>query len=183
MRFERRKFRLKDGRNCVLRPAVPEDAVEMVDFLKQVSGESPFLLKYPEEWKLSEDKERELLQNLLDNEKDVMMVAEVDGTLAGNCSLNGLGGGRKVSHRCSLAIALKKAYWNFGIGRNMVEYLTELACQAGYGQIELEVVADNDSARALYAKCGFTEMGKCDRGMKYDDGSYRDLIWMGKRLG
>ncbi len=65
---------------------------------------------------------------------------------------------------------------------SMVEYLAELARQAGYGQIELEVVADNDSARALYAKCGFTELGKYDRGMKYDDGSYRDLIVMGKRL-
>ena len=64
----------------------------------------------------------------------------------------------------------------------MIEYLTELAMEIGYEQIDLEVVADNEQARALYRKCGFTETGKRARALKFDDGSYHDEILMVKML-
>lgn len=182
MKFEHQSVTLKDGRNCVLRPAYPEDSLAMIEYLVLTSGETPYLLRYPEEWNLTEEKEREMLQYFLDNERIVMMAAEVDGVIAGNCSINPLGGARKILHRCTLAIALKKEFWNLGIGRAMLEYLSELALKIGYEQIELEVIDGNTSAKTLYEKCGFVESGRHVRAIKYDDGTYRDEYIMCKQL-
>ena len=182
MRFEARTIILKNGKQCVLRPAEPDDALAMIDYLKQTAAETPFLLRYPEEWNLTEEKEREILGGLLESERNVMMVALVEGQLAGNCALNPVGGVRRVLHRSRLAIALKQDYWNLGIGRAMMEYLTELAARMRYEQIELEVIEGNTRAKILYEKCGFVETGKNVNAIKYDDGSYRDEYIMIKQL-
>ena len=183
MRFEAREITLKNGKQCVLRSAEPNDALDLIDYLKQTAAETPFLLRYPEEWNLTEEKEREILNGLLESERNVMMVAIVEGKLAGNCALNPAGGVRRVLHRSRLAIALKQDYWNMGIGRAMIEYQFELAAGMGYEQIELEVIEGNDRAKTLYEKCGFVETGKNIRSIKYDDGSYRDECIMIKILG
>lgn len=182
MRFEHRTVTLKDGRNCVLRPTHPDDAAEMIEYLKIISAETPFVLRYPDEVNYTLEGEREILANLLENEGSVMMLAVVDGKVAGNCSINGHGNKRKILHRCGMAIALKKEFWNLGIGRAMIEYLMELAREIGYEQIELEVVEGNDRAKSLYEKCGFCETGKHLRALKYDDGTYRDEFIMSRIL-
>ena len=182
MRFESRNVTLKDGRKCVLRPTHPDDASDMIEYLKVIAGETPFLLRYPDEVTYTLESEREILGNLLESNNSVMMVAVVDGEVAGNCSINGLGNKRKILHRCGLAIALKKEFWNLGIGTAMIEYLAELAKKIGYEQMELEVVEGNDSAKRLYEKCGFCETGKHLRALKYDDGTYRDEFIMSKML-
>lgn len=182
MKFQPRTITLKDGRTCVLRPTHPNDSADMIEYLKITAAETPFLLRYPDEVNYTLEGERELLGNLLESETSVMMVAVVDGRVAGNCSLNGMGNKRRILHRCSLAIALKKEFWNLGIGTAMMTYLEELARQIGYEQIELEVVEGNDTAKRLYEKCGFVETGKHVRALKYDDGSYRDEFIMIKVL-
>lgn len=182
MRFSERTVTLKDGRTCLLCPTYPEYAADMVEYLKATAAETPFLLRNPDEVNYTLEREKEILGNLLESEYSVMMVAVVDGKVAGNCSLSGMGDKRRIRHRCSLAIALKKAYWNLGIGTAMIQYLEELARQIGYEQIELEVVDGNDTAKHLYEKCGFVETGKHVRALKYDDGSYRDEFIMSKVL-
>ena len=81
-----------------------------------------------------------------------------------------------------MAITLYQAYWNLGIGYAMIDYLTEMAIQLGYEQMDLEVVADNTRAQALYRKCGFTETGRRARALKFDDGTYHDELLMVKIL-
>lgn len=182
MKFEDKEIILKNGRKCILRPTTAEYAQEMIDYMKLTAGESPFLLRYPDEINFTLEGEKEILTRLYEDEKSIMMLAVTDGKVAGNCSISGLGDKRRILHRCSLAIALKKEFWGLGIGRAMIEYLSELSRTIGYEQIELEVVDGNDSAKALYEKCGFVETGRRIRAMKYDDGSYRDEIIMTKVL-
>ena len=81
-----------------------------------------------------------------------------------------------------MAIALYKEYWNLGIGSAMITYLSELAKQIGYEQMDLEVVAENTRAQALYRKCGFIETGRRHHALRLDDGSYHDEILMYKKL-
>lgn len=182
MRFPERTVTLKDGRTCILGPTLPAYAIQMIDYLKITSEETPFLLRNPDEVTYTPEAEKEILTRLLEDEHSVMMVARVDGEVAGNCSINGLGSKRRILHRCSLAIALKKAYWGLGIGTAMIGYLTELARKIGYEQIELEVVDGNDRAKQLYEKCGFRETGRHLRALRYDDGTYRDELLMCKIL-
>lgn len=182
MKFEHRTITLKDGRSCILRPTHPDDAAEMIDYMKQTAEETRFVLRTPEEVTFTLEQEREILGNLLEEYGSVMMLAEVDGQVAGNCSISGMGYKSRIRHRCSMAIALKKDYWNLGIGTAMITYLTELAKQIGFEQMELEVVADNTRGRKLYEKCGFAETGKHLRALKYDDGTYADEVIMMKLL-
>lgn len=182
MKFEPRTVTLKDGRSCVLRPTHPDDAAEMIEYMKIIGAETPFVLRYPDEVTYTLEGEREILGNLLEDEGSVMMLAVVDGKVAGNSSINGLGNKRKILHRCGLAIALKQEFWNLGIGKAMIEYLLELAKEIGFEQVELEVVDGNDRAKALYEKCGFLETGRRFRALKYDDGSYRDEFIMSRLL-
>lgn len=182
MKFPERTFTLKDGRTGTLCPTYPEYAADMIEYLKITAAETPFLLRNPDEVNYTLEGEKEILQSLLENETSVMMLALVDGKVAENCSINGRGNKRRILHRCGLAIALKKEFWNLGIGTAMMQYLEELARQIGYEQIELEVVEGNDTAKALYEKCGFVETGKHVRALKYDDGTYRDEYIMIKVL-
>ena len=64
----------------------------------------------------------------------------------------------------------------------MIEYMTELAAQIGWDQIDLEVVAENVGAQALYKKCGFIETGRRHNALRFDDGTYHDEILMYKTL-
>ena len=182
MKFETKFVQLADGRVCKLMPNTSEHAQDMIDYLKETSAETPFLLRNPDEVSYTLDAEKAILDRLYEDPRSVMMIAIVNGKVAGNGSINGMGEKRKISHRCSLAIALYKEYWRLGIGTAMIEYLTELAKEIGYKQVELEVVADNERAQSLYNKCGFAEYGRRPKALLFDDGTYHDEILMCKSL-
>ena len=182
MRFEAKTVTLRDGRTCTLRPAHPDDADGLIEYMRVTAGETPFLLRYPDEIAYTPEQEREILGKILDDPGHVMMVGIVDGKIAGNCDISGMGAKRKIRHRCSLAITLYREYWGLGIGTAMIGYLTELAEQIGFRQIDLEVVAENEQAQALYRKCGFVESGRRHNALKFDDGTSHDEILMYKLL-
>ena len=88
----------------------------------------------------------------------------------------------RYQHRASMGIALYQKYTGLGIGKVMIENLLTIAKEKGLEQIELEVVADNERAIALYKKLGFQIYGTFPDNMKYKDGTYADVYWMMKKL-
>ena len=64
----------------------------------------------------------------------------------------------------------------------MLETILDVAKKCGYEQAELEVIATNEGAIALYEKLGFKEYGRFPDNMKYSDGTYADALWMMKKL-
>lgn len=182
MKFEEKEFTLKDGRKCVLKPTSPEYAAEMIEYMKKTPEETPYLLRYPDEVNFTLESEQEILGRLYEDPYSIMMVPIVDGKVAGNGSINGIGTKRKIVHRCSLAIALYKEYWGLGIGKAMIDYMAELAAKIGWKQVDLEVVAENERAQALYKKCGFVETGRRHNALRFDDGTCHDEILMYKEL-
>ena len=182
MLFEEREISLKDGRKCMLRSVRKEDAADMIEYLRTVSGETEFLLRNADEVSFTIEAEGTLLENKRNAPREIMMLAEVDGIVAGNCGIVTHGDLRRVYHRCGFAIALKKAFWDVGLGTAMMEYALSLAADMGYEQVELNVVDGNTRAKHLYEKMGFAEVGRDLRALKYDDGSYRDEICMIKML-
>lgn len=182
MIFEEKTIKLKNDALCTLRPAEAKDAEAMIEYLKMVSSETPFLLRNEDEVTFTVEGEEKLLESKKNEPREIMMVAEMDGNIAGNCSIMSSGSLRRVSHRCGLAIALKKAYWSLGIGSTMIDYACFLAKEMGYEQVELEVVEGNHRAKSLYERLGFQETGKNIRALKYEDGSYGDECRMIKIL-
>lgn len=182
MLFEEKKIKLKDGQTCILRSVETKDAENMIEYLRMVSSETPFLLRNEDEVTYTIEAEEQILENKRNHPREIMMVAEVEGSIAGNCGIISHGSLRRVYHRCGFAIALKEAYWNIGIGSAMMEYAFCLAKKMEYEQIELEVVDGNHRAKSLYERFGFKETGKNFRALKYDDGSYIDEYKMVKIL-
>ena len=182
MVFAKKEILLKDGRACILRPAQASDAQAMLDYLRAVSAETPFLLRGEEEITDTLESEERLLEQKREDPREMMMVAEADGWIAGNCAVLSYGSPRRAAHRCGFAIAVRKAYWGLGLGSAMLGYACSLAQTLGYEQMELEVVEGNERAQRLYERYGFEETGKIYRALKYADGAYRDEYRMVKVL-
>ena len=81
----------------------------------------------------------------------------------------------RYQYRASVGIALFLLYTGNGDKPKMFELLCEIAKEKGIEQLELEVVADNDRAIALYKKIRFEKMGTFIN-MKYKDGTYADAL-------
>lgn len=165
----------------LLRNAGEEDAEMLLECLKTTCGETRFLVKEPEEIELTLEDERKFIHNQNESKQNIMLLGFVDGEYVGNCSLMGMEQGR-FKHRVSLGIALYQKYTGRGIGKAMIGKLIEIAREHQFEQIELEVVADNQRAIALYKKMGFEIFGTFPNNMKYKDGTYADAYWMMKRL-
>ena len=54
----------------------------------------------------------------------------------------------------------------------------DCAKEAGFRQLELEVVGDNENALRLYKKYGFVEYGRNPRGFLTRDGRWQELVLM-----
>ena len=173
---------LKNGKTAVLRSAETSDAAAMIDYLKAAAGETPFLLRYPDEVNFTEEGERSLLQSRSDDPSVVMLNAWVGGKLAGNCTLTPKGARRKICHRADVSIALRKAYWGLGLGKTLLTRVLTLAKELGYEQAELEVISGNDRALGLYQRMGFVQTGRMPNAFRYDNGTYRDEIQMVRRV-
>ena len=182
MRFDPITVQDKLGRDVIIRSAEVSDAEDLIRYLKVTAGETPYLMREPEEITMTLENEQEFLQSKSDDEREVLLVATVDGKHAGNCALVSMGDYLRYAHRCVVAIALYEEYTGCGIGRMLLESVLSVAKDVGYEQAELDVMEGNENAKALYEKMGFVEYGRFPDNMKYADGTYRDAYWMMKKL-
>ncbi len=172
----------KKGRDVLLRSAEEKDAEALIDYMKITAAETPFLLREPDEISLTIEQEQAFIKAKKDSENELLLIAETGGRHIGNASLMSAGGFKRYRHRCEIAIALYQEYCGLGIGKAMLEMILDIAKKAGYEQAELEVIANNKPAIALYEKLGFQKYGTFPDNMKYVDGSYVDAYWMMKKL-
>lgn len=182
MIYEACKSNLQDGRELLIRSAGKEDAESLVSYLKKTAGETPYLIREPEEIKITKEQEEAFLEARSNSEGEVMLVAFVDGKHVGNCSISKSMPRYRYRHRCSIAIALLQEYWGLGIGKRLFEAGIQFAKEQGYEQIELEVHAENQRAITMYKSFGFTIYGTLEHDMKYRDGSYSACHMMVKYL-
>lgn len=82
-----RCFMLKNGSTAVLRTAVPEDAAQMIAYLRACAEETDFLLRLPEEWDISVETEEALLRDMARQTENRMLVCSVKGEIAGTCQV------------------------------------------------------------------------------------------------
>lgn len=170
MIFPEKQFLLKDGRTALLRSPTIDDAVQMLEYLKVTAGETPYLIRYPEECTETIEQEAAFLQKMTVSPIDLMIVCTVDGKLAGNCRL-ARHGRIKTKHRAGVAIALKKEFWGLGIGTILFEEMIRQAKELGVSQLELEVIDGNKRAMGLYRKMGFEIAATHPNAIRLKDGT------------
>lgn len=107
------------------------------------------------------------------------LVAEVDGRVVGNATLNQKENPR-ARHVAGLGMAVHPDYWGRGIGGQLMAGLMDLADNwLQLGRVELEVNTDNPAAVRLYEKFGFQVEGR-HKMHAYGDGRMVDSYFMAR---
>ena len=181
MQYETKTIPLKNGKQGVFESPNPADAKEMLEYLKICSGETDFILRYPEECVETEEQERAYLAGINESDFGLMIVCKVDGAIAGNCQI-AFNRRTKIMHRATISIALLKQYWGLGIGTAMLTELIEAARSRGVSQLELEYIEGNVRAKGLYEKMGFCEVAQRPDAIRLKNGEMQKEIIMIKKL-
>lgn len=95
------------------------------------------------------------------------LLAEENGQIVGTCNCRSFRK-KRLSHRAEIGIAVKKAYWNKGIGRKLLTRLIDLSRQSGLKILSLEVRTDNKGAIHLYKSLGFRRIKTFEGFMEID---------------
>ena len=165
--------------NYIIDQAKPEDAKELLKYLKIVSEESNNLVISKE--KLNEmtiQDESLLIESYLHGDTSLMVIAKYNDEIIGMGNLKGNETISRISHRVNLGVTVKKEYWNKGIGTELIDSLLSYASNNKNIEIvELEVKSDNYAAISLYERFGFEEIGYYENYFRYEDG-YGDAILM-----
>lgn len=178
MYLEKGVFTLSDGTALVLRSPCPEDAETLLDYLRQTSAETHFLMRDADEFSMTVEDEAAFLNRVASNPRGFMLAAFDGGEAVANCSIFPISEVRKACHRGSFAIAVKQKYCECGLGTLLLQYALEQAKELGYTQVELGVYADNPRAKHVYEKLGFREMGVIPNAFRLADGTFRDEVQM-----
>ena len=87
-----------------------------------------------------------------------LLLAWVDGALAGCCALRPLDNCDYPNAGEMKRLYVRKAFRAFGLGRELAEAALDAARQIGYTSVLLDTLDDMEAARALYTNLGFIEI-------------------------
>ena len=174
----RRTIVLKDGRECLLRNGTERDGQAVMEVFHRTHAQTDYLLSYPEENCFTAEQEAQFLQKKTESANEIEILAEVGGAVVGTAGIESVGAKEKVRHRAVFGISVDRAYWGLGIGRALTEACVECAGAAGYAQLELDAVAENRNALALYESVGFKEYGRNPRGFRSRRTGWQELVLM-----
>jgi RimJ/RimL family protein N-acetyltransferase len=157
--IDARVFSLGDARNVTIRTTEASDAAAVLAFRKTVADETEFLMGGADEIRRDITQQAEHLQTTLRSPVDLLVLAEVEGRLAG---LAGLEGSRlqRFAHGVTLGMDVGREFWRLGIGRALLESLLRWADSHGVVRVALEVVETNTPAIRLYESLGFEHEGR-----------------------
>jgi len=90
--------------------------------------------------------------------RGALLLAEVEGAIAGCCALRPLDNADYPNASEMKRLYVRRAFRGFGLGRELAEAMLDRARQAGYACVLLDTLDDMESARALYTDLGFEEI-------------------------
>ena len=169
---------LKNGKEAMIRNGDEPDGAAVFDVFNRTHGETDYLLTYPDENSFDSEQEAQFLKEKAISPNEIELVAIVDGKIAGTAGIESVGEKYKVKHRAEFGIGILKEYWGLGLGKALTKACIQCAIDAGYEQLELNVVAENERALSLYRSLGFVEYGRNPRGFNSKISGYQELVYM-----
>jgi putative acetyltransferase len=104
------------------------------------------------------DAELEGLPGDYEPPRGALLLAVIDGELAGCCALRAIDSVDYPNAAEMKRLFVRKPFRRFGLGRQLAEVILDKAREAGYHSVLLDTLDDMESARALYAELGFAEI-------------------------
>lgn len=165
----------EDTGRPVLRIAGPNDAVALMKLKQRLDEETSFILLEPDERDTSTRTLARHLEEVSRSQNSVVIVAGHHGDLAGYVELVG-GKFRRTGPRPTSSSVLAEASGK-GVGTGLLKDAKRWAAARGVHRIELNVMAHNHRAIALYERMGFVHEGR-----RVDclliDGKFLDELYM-----
>ena len=87
-----------------------------------------------------------------------LLLATVDGRVAGCCALRPLDNTDYPNAAEMKRLYVRDAFRGLGLGRQLVEATLDAARQAGYACVLLDTLDDMEAARSLYEDLGFEDI-------------------------
>ena len=177
MKYEQ-KIVLKNGKEALIRNGDGPDGAAVFENFNQTHAETDYLLSYPDENSFDPEQEAKFLEAKTNSPDEIELVAIVDGKVAGTAGIEAVGKKYKVKHRAEFGISVLREYWGLGLGKALAKACIRCAKEAGYVQLELNAVAENERAMSLYRSLGFEEFGRNPKGFNSRVSGYQELVYM-----
>ena len=161
---------LKNGVECCLRNGIESDGQAVWDCFNLTHGQTDYLLSYPDENSFDVMLEGQFLKKKSESSNEIEIVAVVGNVVVGTAGIEAIGSKYKVRHRAEFGISVAKDFWGLGIGQALRA--------AGYIQLELSVVAENERALSMYEKAGFVKYGINPKGFNSRVTGFQEVIYM-----
>lgn len=168
--------------HVIVRNVTIEDAESVLSITREVINEGVFFIHVPQEFHTTIEQQIEFIQKIVENEneKEIMLVAEVNHEVAGWIVFYPQHR-KRMSHLGSFTITLRKHYRGMGIGKMLLKEFLEWAEKNPYiEKVCLGVFSTNLRAISLYKSMGFVEEGRKIKEFKINDNEYIDDILMYK---
>jgi len=90
--------------------------------------------------------------------RGALLLAKIDGAIAGCCALRPLDSSDYVNAAEMKRLYVRPAFRRLGLGRQLAEAILDAALMAGYDSVLLDTLDDMEIARAMYEELGFKEI-------------------------
>jgi len=170
-------FTAKDGTEVIIREPREGDAPQYMRLINEAVDEENSGLMLDRHTTLKEEKRWVSARiEAIRRRRLVMLAAEVDGAIKGNCDIDREGWKKK--HRATLGIVIAKDLRGKGIGEALMTRTIELAERRfkGVEYIDLFVLDYNRRAQNLYSKLGFEVVARIPRGIKEGSRYYDEIL-------
>ena len=90
--------------------------------------------------------------------RGALLLAKVNGNIAGCCALRPLDSSDYVNAAEMKRLYVRQAFRGLGLGRQLAEAILDEARMGGYDSVLLDTLDDMEIARAMYEELGFKEI-------------------------
>lgn len=168
----------QDGAQMTIRPMVPEDKDDLLDFFRRIPHEDRFYLKED----VTDPKILERWAQTLDYSRALPLLALLDGKIVGDSTLHHRREGAR-QHIGEVRVVVDPAYRNRGVGRGLLHKLIEIAGDKGLKKLMFEVIAETEEAARHTAQVlGFVPVAVLSGHVLDSRGDPHDLLIMERRL-
>ncbi|MGE7904566.1 N-acetyltransferase family protein [Peribacillus sp. NPDC094092] len=171
---------MSEMKNHIIRTGELEDAEAVLDVQNSVISEGEYFIAVSEEFDKTPEQQRDWIRRLLENERETIIVAEIDGEVIGWIVFQSENR-KRMSHKGSFGMMIRKDCRGYGIGKELIKALLEWAeANPFIEKVSLGVFSTNQRAISLYKKMGFVEEGRKIKEFKMSEREYVDDIIMYK---
>lgn len=170
--------RSKDNHDVIIETPSTIDATELLEVARRIMTESKHLLTQGDEFKFTVEMQEKRIGDFTEHPDALLLVARVDGKIVGMVDFK-VGTRRRIAHHGMLGLSLIPEFTGKGLGRLLMIELIQWAQQNQRVEaLRLQVHRKNLVAIRLYESLGFKVEGCEVRGIKFDDGTFDDVLTM-----